>query len=302
MKVLITGGLGFIGTALEDALIARGHTVTIFDRSRVNRENYIRGDICDIYSLKRAFETTKPDVVVHFAAMVSRKECEETPFTAIQTNVDGTLNVVLMALAYNSRLIYSGSSEEYGTSFSGGFVTEDTPFGHPTSIYSMTKRMSEEIIQYHADFKGLVATTIRFFMLYGPGEISSDYRSALIRFIDAAQHGKSLTVHQGTSRQWCYIDDAIDAVVRIVEREQCEKYEAFNIGSEDVISTEDLAYKILDMTVSQSKVNLIEVEETVIPIKHANFDRALHVLGWKATTDLTDGIQKVCQRTKGEFQ
>ena len=299
MKVLITGGLGFIGTGLEKALTARGHTVTIFDRVRINRERYIRGDICDIYSLENAFEIVQPDVVVHFAAMVSRKESEETPFMAIQTNVDGTLNVGLLASAYNARLIYSGSSEEYGTAFyEQDFVDEDTPFGHPTSIYSMTKRMSEEIVQYYARFKGLTATTIRFFMLYGPGEVSSDYRSAMIRFIDAAQHGKPLTVHQGTSRQWCYIDDAIDAVVRIVEREQCEKYEAFNIGSEDVISTEDLAYKILDMTGSQSKVNLIEVEETVIPIKHANFDRALHVLGWKATTDLTDGIEKVCQRTR----
>src|SRR5512138_3084257 len=128
MKVLITGGLGFIGTHLERVLTNVGHEVTIFDRVRTNRQNYIRGDICDGYSIRNAFETVKPDVCLHLAAMVSRKESEETPYMAVQTNVTGTLNVVRLCIQYNTRLIYAGSSEEYGTAFGKDiYVSEDTP-------------------------------------------------------------------------------------------------------------------------------------------------------------------------------
>jgi len=295
----MTGGTGFIGYHLEKALLQRGHEVTIFDRMRINRDSYYRGDICDYYCLETVFQTVKPDLVIHLAAMVSRKESEETPYMAIQTNIDGTLNVVLLCLKYNSRLIYAGSSEEYGTAFSSNQnVSEDTPFGEPTSIYSMTKRMAEELIQYYAHFKGLKATTTRFFMLYGPGEKASSYRSALIRFMEAATLEKSLNVHKNTVRQWCYIDDAVDILIKIVEQKQEICYQVFNIGNDEITKTEDLAKKIIHLTGSKSKINLIPVEETVIPIKLASFKKVRDTFNWDASTNLDSGLQKVYENFK----
>jgi nucleoside-diphosphate-sugar epimerase len=294
MKILITGGLGFIGTHLEKELIKRGHVVTVYDRYRISRPNYIRGDICDGYSIQKTFDETQPDLVVHLAAMVSRKESEETPYSAINTNVVGTLNIVQMCLKHKARLIYAGSSEEYGTAFFGDtVVTEDTPFGEPTSIYSMTKRMAEELIQYYAQFKGLTATTTRFFMLYGPGEPATGYRSALIRFMDAAIRGKSLVVHANTKRQWCYISDAVEVLAEIIETPQCDKYEAYNIGNAEQIPTEGLAKLIIQLCGSKSPIELIAPEETIIPVKLASFGKAECVFRWHAKTPLSVGLEQV---------
>lgn len=298
MKILITGGLGFIGSHLEPVLKKRGHRVYIMDRVRTDRENYYRGDICDYSRMEHIFNEINPDLVIHLAAMVSRKESEETPYMAIQTNVDGTLNIVNLCIKHAARLIYAGSSEEYGVAFGRGVVSEETPFGHPTSIYSMTKRMSDEIVQYYTTSEQLVATTCRFFMLYGPGEPATGYRSAMIRFIDAAKKGQDIVAHKGTMRQWCYIDDAVDAIVRIVDNHQDDYYEVYNIGREERISAEVLARLVKRLTRSKSKIVLTEPEETIIPVKLASFDKIYNELGWKAKTSIEEGMMKVIEGYK----
>jgi nucleoside-diphosphate-sugar epimerase len=299
MKILITGGLGFIGTHLEHALLARNHEVAVIDRLRVERPNYYRGDICDYHNMETIFDKVKPELVVHLAAMVSRRESEETPYMAIQTNVTGTLNVVHLCLKHHARLVYAGSSEEYGTAFyNDTLVTEDTPFGEPTSIYSMTKRMAEELIQYYSRFKGLIATTTRFFMLYGPGEPATGYRSALVRFMDAAMKGQPLVVHANTKRQWCYINDAVEVLVEIIETPQQELYEAYNIGNAEQIPTEGLAKLIIRLTGSESQIKLIEPEETVIPVKLAKFGKVDCTFRWHAKTPLSVGLSNVYRSMK----
>lgn len=297
MRILITGGLGFIGTHLSRKLDSVGHEVHIFDRIRDTRERYHRGDINDYHSLERAFDEVKPEIVIHLAGMVSRKECEETPTLAIMTNVGGTYSVCALSLKHQARLIYSGSSEEYGNAFQRNgvliIVNENTPFEEPTSIYSMTKRMAEEIVQYFSAFKKLEATTMRIFMLYGPGEEQSGYRSAIVRFMSMALNNQQLTIHRGTERAWCYIDDAIEAMNLIVDRKQKERYEVFNIGREDPISTELLARKILAICNSSSETREIEVEPTVIPVKRASFKKAEDVLGWEAKTPIEQGLNEL---------
>jgi nucleoside-diphosphate-sugar epimerase len=298
MKLLITGGAGFIGTHLSKRLI--DHEVHVLDRLRLMGENYHRGDINDYQSLERVFEEVKPELVIHLAGMVSRKECEETPTLAIQTNAGGTYNVCALSLKHRARLIYSGSSEEYGTALLGGAVVdEETVFGEPTSVYSMTKRMAEEIVQYHAFFKGLKATTMRIFMLYGPGEEPSDYRSALVRFTYWALKHQPLTVHVNTERSWCYIADAVEAMKLLVERDQKEKYEVFNIGRADPVPTEQLAEMIVKLCGSRSEIRRVVAEPTVIPVKRASFKKAKEVLGWEADCPLEDGLKEVVEWVRG---
>ena len=135
-RILITGGAGFIGSNLEPELLKRGHEVFIMDRLRLTRDNYYRGDIYEYIRMKDIFKAVQPDIVYHFAGMISRKECEETPQMAIMFNQIGTLNICNLTQEYGARLIYSGSSEEYGTSFGSNVISEKTPLGTPTSIYS----------------------------------------------------------------------------------------------------------------------------------------------------------------------
>jgi nucleoside-diphosphate-sugar epimerase len=293
MKILITGGLGFIATHLVPEL-EKSNEVYTFDRERAVKPNYIRGDINDYYSLMKAFSAINPDVVIHLAAMVSRKECEETPNLAIATNVTGTHNVCTLSLKSKARLIYSGSSEEYGTAFnSGKIVDENTPFGEPTSIYSMTKRMAEELVQYYSFFKQLQATTMRIFMLYGPRENPNEYRSALVRFAFSALNNQPLIVHRNTERSWCYIHDAVEAIRLILKRKQETSYEVFNIGKDEPIATEDLAKKIVDICGSKSEIKMVPPDPTIIPIKRGSFEKAKRVLGWDAKVPLDQGLEKV---------
>lgn len=294
MKILITGGLGFIGSHLEPALIKKGHHVSIMDRLRVKRKHYYRGDICDYIRMQEIFNDVQPDIVYHFAGMVSRKECEETPQMAIQTNVTGTLNIANLCKAYGAKMVYAGSSEEYGTAFEGGhIVTEEDPLGTPTSIYSMTKRMADEIVEYYATFKGMRAMRFRFFMFYGEGEPATEYRSAITRFINAAKKGEPLTVHLGTERSWCHIDDGVAALVRATS----SRGTLFNIGRDEPIQTLMLAHKIREMTSSNSPIKAIPPEETIIPIKRASFKKAKRDLKWEAKISLDEGLKRMVNGT-----
>ncbi len=299
-SILIIGGAGEIGSHLEIGIAKRNKYIfNIFDKERKNNPppNYFRGDINDIFSLEYVFQKTKPDIVIHLAAMVSRKECEETPSLAIQTNAIGTLNVVKMCIKYHAYLIYSGSSEEYGESFyNGNKVTEDTPFGTPTSVYSMTKRFSEEIIQYYAEHDSLSACTIRLFMLYSEDEPSNNYRSAISRFCYSAAYNIPLNVHEGTERSWCHIDDAIDAIVHIIEKPPTKSYDVFLIGRDDPILTTDLATTIIRMFNSKSEIIYVRKDPTIIPIKRGDFSKMKQMYKWEAKITLTDGIQRIVNK------
>lgn len=291
MKVLITGGLGFIGSHLGELLESGGDEVAYMDRIRRTQQNYYRGDICDYYRMEDIFNAVKPDVVYHLAAMVSRKECEETPLLAIQSNVDGTMNICRLAARHNSRLIYSGSSEEYGEAFfNNEYVTERTAFGKPTSFYSMTKRMSEEVVEYYTASSDLLAITTRFFMLYGSGEESSDYRSAISRFINSAIHNVPLKVHKGTERSWCHISDAILALYLMADV-KLNSYTSINIGRNEPILTDDLASRIISLSNSKSEIEFVEKDETIIPVKRADFGYAKEFLGWESKIRLDDGLK-----------
>jgi nucleoside-diphosphate-sugar epimerase len=263
------------------------------DRLRVKRKNYHRGDICDYIRMQEIFNEVQPDIVYHLAGMVSRKECEETPQMAIQTNVTGTLNVVHLCRAYNAKMIYAGSSEEYGTAFGlGTVVSETTPLGAPTSIYSMTKRMADELVEYYAKFKGLRAVRFRFFMFYGEGEPATEYRSAITRFVDAAKRREQMQVHVGTERSWCHIDDGIQALMMAIN----PKYngEIYNIGRDEPIDTVVLAQKIVILAgAPYSLIKEVLPGETIIPIKRASFEKAKREMGWEAKISLNDGLRRL---------
>lgn len=291
MKILITGGLGFIGSHLEPALTAKGHQVHIVDRLRVKKKNYHRGDICDYIRMQEIFEEVHPDVVYHLAGMVSRKECEETPQMAIQVNVTGTLNVVNLCQRFCAKIIYAGSSEEYGTAFNDGHkVTEEEPLGTPTSVYSMTKRMADELVEYHAEFKGVRAVRFRFFMFYGEGEPATEYRSAITRFVDAAKKGEPFNVHMHTERSWCHIDDGVRALVKALHIREG----LYNIGRDEPVDTACLATRILTLAnAPYSLMKEIPAEKTIIPVKRASFKKAERVLKWKAEISLDEGLRRL---------
>lgn len=304
MRILILGGAGFVGTNLRRRL-SRKHEVVIFDKERTNPVEddceYIRGDIADYISIHDAIYSVDPNCVFHLAGMVSRLECEETPTLAIQTNVQGAYNVGRICSDLGSRLMYAGSSEEYGSKYSEGRITEDTPFGPATGMYSLTKRVAEEMLQHFSCVHGLETTIMRYFMLYGPGEPFNEYRSAISRFVNLAIRNKPLPVHPGTSRSWCYIQDAVDAMELLLERPQKETCEVFNIGRHDPIETLALAQQIIHLTGSESEIVQTQPGPTVIPNKQADFSKILREVGWEAKIPLTLGLEKTIIRARRDL-
>jgi len=302
-KILVLGGAGVVGRHLVRALREIDeYEVWVFDRVRKTEENYIRGDIVDYYSISKAFSRVQPDIVVHLAGMVSRWECEETPILAIQTNITGMFNVCSLSLRYGARLLYSGTSEEYGSEFEdGAIVTEETPLGAATNVYCLTKRNADEMVHYFAHAKQLRATTMRFFMFYGTDDELTDYRCAITRFVHDALQNKTLLVHEGTERSWCYMPNAIEAIQKIIERKQKENYEIFNIGKEDPVTAEDLAEMII-YRVGAGRIEMIPAESTITPIKRGSFEKAKRELGWEATTYLGDGLDEVVRWMKTKIE
>jgi len=301
-KILVLGGAGVVGRHLVRALENRSeYEVYVFDRVRKTEPKYIRGDIVDYYSVSKAFEDVHPDIVVHLAGMVSRWECEETPVLAIQTNIMGMYNVCSLCVQYHARLLYSGTSEEYGAEFAGGkVVTEDTSLGAATNVYCLTKRNADEMVHYFTHTKGLIATTMRFFMFYGIDDELTDYRCAITRFVHDALLNKTIYVHKGTERSWCYMLDAIGAIEKIIERKQEVNYEIFNIGRDESIETEMVA-KIIVHRIQKGVVKLISPEDTITPIKRGSFEKAKEILEWEATTPLNVGLDEVIKWMKTQI-
>jgi nucleoside-diphosphate-sugar epimerase len=293
MRVLVTGSQGTLGKKLV-ATLETENAVWGTDRAKIKAPRYFPGDITRYETLDPVFDEAKPDVVYHLAGEVSREICDHWPTIAAESNVVGTMNVALLCLRYGARLVYAGSSEEYGDAFDKGPVSEGTPLGKPRGVYALTKRMAEDVIEHWHRMRGLDAILLRLFMCYGC-EHPTPYRSAIAQFIYQARMGQDLIVHRATERSWCHIDDMIDGIRRAGEfklKDGQARCEVFLLGRNEATATEEIAKTIIQTLNSQSKIRLVDPPTDVTPVKRATFEKAAKLLGWKAETSIEAGLRK----------
>jgi len=292
MHILVTGSEGTIGAPLVSQLKNEtGISIKRCDRIRMKAEDYIMADITHYETLEPAFEPA-PDIVFHLAGEVSRETAEHWPNITVENNVLGTLNVIRLCLKTGSKLIYAGTSEEYGGLYLNGVpVTEDMRPRDQQGIYGLTKWMAEEFIEYYHRRYNLKAIVVRIFMCYGPGEYPSPYRSAITRFIDWARRGEPLHVHKGGKRSWCYIDDTISALIA-ASRYNKEGFAIFNIGSDELVTMENVAKEIIKFTNSKSKIILEDAPPGVTLVKKGSFKKAEELLRWKAQVPFQEGLKR----------
>ena len=259
---------------------------------------YTMGDIIYAEDVFRIVGATKPDVIMHLAADVSRMSCEESPYRAIDTNLVGTLNVIKAALANDAGLVYVSTSEIYGSAFADGReVDEKTPPGDFNGIYGMTKWQGEEYVRYHAERYGLRAAIARPFMGYGPFDMPSDYRSAVTRFILAFIKGEQPEVHQDTVRQWCYADDFALGEIAVMERSKSlnsgGEPDVYNIGHPEIWDTVKVAMLVRKMmNADHIPIKAVPCPPNIIPKKVGSFAKAKQELGFEAKTGLHEGLQE----------
>lgn len=295
MHILVIGSEGTIGTQLVKKLKEEPHvSVKRCDKIRMKATDYTMVDITHYETLESVFEP-RPDIVFHLAGEVSRETAEHWPNVAVESNVLGTLNVIKFCLKNNSKLIFAGTSEEYGGLYANDTsVTEDMRPRNQQGIYGLTKWLGEELIEYYHRRYGLHAVVVRIFMCYGPGEKPNPYRSAVTRFIEWARHGEPIYVHKGGKRSWCYIDDTIEGLIA-ASKYDAELFSIFNIGSDELWSMEDVAKKIIEITNSQSKIILEDAPPGITLVKMASFKKAEEVLGWKAQVSFAKGLKKTVE-------
>ncbi len=269
MRAFITGGAGFIGSHLADALIARGDNVTILDNMSTGSAKNIahlqgkievhEGDIRDKALVEKLVEQS--DIIFHMAAALGVKNIMEHTLESIDRNFNGSEIVLHAATKFNKRLIIASTSEIYGKNPSQPLHEEsDRVVGPPQKIrwsYADAKALEEAVAHTLHKTQGLKVTTVRFFNTVGPRQ-TGQYGMVVPRFIQSALNNDVITIYDdgSQSRVFCHVEDAIRAVITLSETDSTIG-DYFNIGGVGEITIKALAAKIIAQTESKSTVEYI---------------------------------------------
>jgi UDP-glucose 4-epimerase len=273
MRVLVTGGAGFIGSHLCDALVEMGNEVIILDNLVTGHEKNIsqlakkirivKGDIRDSKIIDAL--TKSVDMVFHMAASLGVKNILQNPLESISTNLHGSEVIINAALKYDTRILIASTSEIYGKNSKTPLAeTDDRLIGTPQIIrwtYSDAKAL-EEAIAYHLFLKSNLKVTIfRLFNTVGPRQ-SGEYGMVFPRFVHAALNNQPLQIfgNGNQTRVFCHVRDAVEAIISLSSY-QSTIGEVFNIGGKQEISIIDLANLIIKQTKSTSKLNFINYKD-----------------------------------------
>jgi UDP-glucose 4-epimerase len=277
MRVLITGGAGFIGSHLADALIARGDQVVALDNfstgSTANIKHITKNlEIIDgdIRNTELINETAKDvDLVLHMAAALGVNTILESPLESISTNIAGSEVVLNAAANYKKRILIASTSEIYGKNPKQPLnESDDRVVGSPQKIrwsYSDAKAIEEAMAFSLNQDKGLKVTTARLFNTVGPRQ-SAQYGMVVPRFVKAALNNEPINIYgDGTqSRVFCHVQDAIEALLALVATDKTIN-EVYNIGGTGEITIKQLAETIIKQTNSKSTIEYIPYEKAYAP-------------------------------------
>jgi UDP-glucose 4-epimerase len=307
-RILVTGGAGFIGSHLVDALVAQGHQVTVLDllttgdcRNLVESEQaieFVHGSILDAELVGRLVEGA--DVVFHLAAAVGVRYIVEDPLNSMITNVRGT-DIVLEACArHGRRTLLASTSEVYGKTPQLPMSEDDDRVLGPTSVarwsYSTSKAVDEHLALAYAEV-GLPVSIVRYFNSYGPRLDPRGYGSVLAQFLRQAIDGEPITVHGDGQQTRCftYVTDTVRGTIQAGLSEKAIG-QVVNLGSDDEISIAELAHRVRTAVGSQSEIQHVTHESYYgngfadTRRRVPDVLRARELLGWEPSVDLEEGI------------
>jgi UDP-glucose 4-epimerase len=315
MRVLVTGGAGFIGSHLVDKLMARGDEVCVLDHLSTGRIDNVRhhlrqprftlvnDSILNRDVVSRLVESC--DLVFHLAAAVGVWHIVENPLAAISVNVEGTENVLRAAFRFWRKVVIASSSEVYGKSTKAPLSEDDDRVLGPTTIsrwsYSSSKAIDEHFAYAYAA-RGLPVVILRFFNAYGPRIHENGYGTVVARFAKQALNGLPLTVH-GDGRQtrcFCYVEDTVRGILGASDVPAAEG-QVFNIGNDSEISIKDLALLIKTLARSNSEIRFVAYQDYYgqrfedTPRRVPDLRKAERILGYRPETALEDGLTQTIE-------
>jgi UDP-glucose 4-epimerase len=311
MRILLTGGAGFIGSHLADHYVAKGDQVTILDNfSTGSKENIahlegkittIDGDIRNVELVEKL--TIDTDLVLHMAAALGINTILESPLESMSTNITGSEVVLNSAAKFNKRIIIASTSEIYGKNPKQPLnEADDRVVGAPQKIrwaYSDAKAIEEAMAFALHKEKKLPVTTVRLFNTVGPRQ-SGRYGMVVPRFVQAALKSENLTIYgDGTqSRVFCHVDDAVQAIATIAATDATIG-EVFNVGGHGEITIKALAEKVISTTKSQSVITYTSYSDAYpagfedIQRRVPDISKINQAIGWAPTKDLETIIKDI---------
>ncbi len=313
MKILITGGAGFIGSHLAERLLGEGHHVHIIDNLSTGRlENietfkdhpnfsYTVGTILNRELMDKLI--SKTDRVYHLAAAVGVKYIIENPLLSLKTNIVGTDNVLELANKYKAKVLITSTSEIYGKSEKVPFAEQDDRLLGSTAIsrwgYSCSKAIDEFMALAFYREKKLPVVIVRCFNTVGPRQ-TGQYGMVVPKFIKAALLDQPIVIYGTGKQSRCFADvsDVVGAFIKLMETKNCEG-EIFNIGTTESISIEDLAVKVKEMCGSKSKIEYMKYEDAFeegfedMMHRMPSLDKIHEYIGYEPQLKLDDIINRM---------
>ncbi len=311
MKVFITGGAGFIGSHLCDALLAEGKEVTILDNLStgskkniahlVDRIKIFEGDIRDRKLVESLVEDC--DLVLHMAGALGVDNILENPIDSISTNFYGSEIVMNAAVKFTKRLIIASTSEIYGKNVKQPLSElDDRVIGTPQKLrwtYSDAKALEEAVAHYYFLTKNLPVTTVRFFNTVGPRQ-TGKYGMVIPRFVKSALNGAPIEIFGDgkQTRVFCHVNDTVNAI-KLIIAEPKTIGEVFNIGGIGEISILELAQLIIQKTGSKSEISFTKYEDAYgigfedMERRVPNISKIENFTGWKPLLSLQTIIDDV---------
>jgi len=309
MKVLITGGAGFLGSHLTDSFLERGDEVFILDtgmtlkvKHRIGNPNlhFVRDSVFNEAILEGLI--ARVDLVYHLAAVVGVEYYVGDPYQVLNVNVNGTQNVLKLAFKHGKRVVFSSTSEVYGRNSRIPWREDDDRVLGSTRIdrwcYSTSKAVGEHFCFAYAKM-GLKATVVRYFNVYGPRLDAIDVGRVITIFLGQALRNEPVTVIGDGKQTRCftYVTDAIAATVQAGLREEAVG-EIFNIGTDREHTIRELAERLIAIAGSKSEIRYMPQQEIYgpsyedIPRRVPNVEKMQKVLGITAETSLDEGLRR----------
>jgi len=305
-KILVTGGAGFIGSNLTEALLKKGCTVRVLDNFSTGRrgnlafdEGYlsleiIEGDICDLNTCQKAMR--KVDYVFHQAALPSVQRSVENPAASNAINVGGTLNILLAARDEKvKRVIYASSSSVYGDTPTLPKHEEMNP--HPLSPYALQKYVGEQYCRLFHELYGLDTISLRYFNIFGPKQDPNSLYSAVIpKFIDALVHDRPPTIFGDgeQSRDFTYIENVVQANLLAMSAERLHG-EAINIACGKRTSLNQLLIILKEILGSARSPVYEEPRKGDVRHSLADIRRGKEVINYAPTVGIEMGLKKTIE-------
>jgi UDP-glucuronate 4-epimerase len=305
MRILVTGGAGFIGSHLVDKLLATGSTVSILDDfndfydPQIKRANVQavaadvaihRVDLRDGAAVNSLFHREKFDAIAHLAARAGVRPSIRQPQLYYDTNVSGTLHLLEAArLTGIERFVFASSSSVYGISKTVPF-SESLHLTQTISPYAATKVAGESLCSTYSHLYKMRVVALRFFTVYGARQRPD---LAIHQFTKRIHAGEPIDQYgDGTTRRdYTYIDDTIQGVMAALKYEG-PLFDLFNLGESETIQLKDLIVGIEEALGRKAKINLLPEQPGDMPVTCADISKARKLLGYNPTTPLSEGLPK----------